>query len=118
MSRIPPKSPGQRCRYKARLKELIREVCEENRVEIIELEIMLDPVHLLMEAAPQFGIHRAVKLLKGRTPRVLRQKSGWLRPGLPSPRTNSYFVSTADGAPLAVIRQYVKNQKNAMERKA
>ena len=50
-----------------RLKELIRDVCEENRIEVIEMEIMPDHVHLLMEADPQFGVHKAVKLIKGRT---------------------------------------------------
>ena len=96
----------------ARLKELIREVCEENRIEIIEMEIMSDHVHLLMEVDPQFGIHKAVKQIKGRTSRVLRQEFEWLRSRLPSLWTNSYFVSTVGGAPLAVIKQYIENQKN------
>ena len=46
-----------------------------------------------MEVAPQFGVHKAVKLIKGRTSRVLRQEFGWLRSRLPSLWTNSYFVS-------------------------
>ena len=95
-----------------RLKELIREVCEENRIEVIEMEVMPDHVHLLMEVDPQFGIHKAVKLIKGRTSRILRQEFSWLRSRLPSLWTNSYFVSTVGGAPLAVIKQYIENQKN------
>ena len=95
-----------------RLKELIREVCEENRIEVIEMEIMPDHVHLLMEVDPQFGIHKAVKLIKGRTSHILRQEFSWLRSRLPSLWTNSYFVSTVGGAPLAVIKQYIENQKN------
>ena len=95
-----------------RLKELIREVCEENRIEVIEMEIMPDHVHLLMEVDPQFGIHKAVKLIKGRTSRILRQEFSWLRSRLPSLWTNSYFVSTVGGAPLAVIKRYIENQKN------
>ena len=95
-----------------RLKELIREVCEENRIEVIEMEIMPDHVHLLMEVDPQFGIHKAVKLIKGRTSHILRQEFSWLRSRLPSLWTNSYFVSTVGGAPLAVIKRYIENQKN------
>lgn len=30
-------------------------------VEIIEMELMPDHVHLLLEVDPQFGIHKAVK---------------------------------------------------------
>ena len=50
-----------------RLKELIKETCKEYSIDIIEMEIMPDHVHLLMEVDPQFGIHKAVKQIKGRT---------------------------------------------------
>lgn len=95
-----------------RLKELIQEICEEYRIDIIEMEIMPDHVHLLIEVDPQFGVHKAVKLIKGRTSRTLRQEYSWLRSRLPSLWTNSYFVSTVGRAPLSVIKQYIENQKN------
>ena len=94
-----------------RLKELIEEVCCENRIDVIEMEIMPDHVHLLMEVDPQFGLHKAVKLIKGRTSHVLREEYPWLRSRLPSLWTNSYFASTVGGAPLSVIKQYIENQK-------
>ena len=95
-----------------RLKELIEEICNEYHIDVIEMEIMPDHVHLLMEVDPQFGVHKAVKQIKGRTSRVLRQEFGWLRSRLPTLWTNSYFVSTVGGAPLSVIKQYIENQKN------
>ena len=94
-----------------RLKELIEEICCELRIYVIEMEIMPDHVHLLMEVDPQFGIHKAVKQIKGRTSRILRQEFGTLRSRLPSLWTNSYFVSTVGVAPLSVIKQYIENQK-------
>ena len=94
-----------------RLKELIEEICCELRIDVIEMEIMPDHVHLLMEVDPQFGIHKAVKQIKGRTSRILRQEFGTLRSRLPSQWTNSYFVSTVGVAPLSVIKQYIENQK-------
>jgi putative transposase len=94
-----------------RLKELIKEVCVEIRAEILEMEIMPDHVHLLIEVDPQFGIHRAVKLIKGRTSHHLRKEFESLTTRLPSLWTNSYFVSTVGGAQLAVIKQYIENQK-------
>ncbi len=42
----------------ARLKEIIQEVADELRCEVVELEVLADPVHVLCEVAPQFGIHR------------------------------------------------------------
>lgn len=55
-----------------RLKSLIQEVCNEYHIDIIEMEIMPDHVHLLIEVDPQFGIHKAIKRIKGRTSRILR----------------------------------------------
>lgn len=95
-----------------RLKKLINGTCKEYRIDIIEMEIMPDHVHLLIEVDPQFGIHKAVKLIKGRTSHALRQEFNCLRSRLPSLWTNSYFVSTVGGAPLSVIKQYIENQKN------
>jgi len=95
----------------ARLKELIEEKCAEIHADIIEMEIMPDHVHLLMEVDPQFGIHKAVKLIKGSTSHHLRREFPSLTTRLPTLWTNSYFVSTVGGAPLAVIKQYIENQK-------
>ena len=94
-----------------RLKELISAICQEISVDVIEMEIMPDHVHLLLEVDPQFGIHKAVKTIKGRTPRVLRTEFPWLRSRIPTLWTNSYFVSTVGGAPLAMVKQYIENQK-------
>ena len=94
-----------------RLKELIVGVASELRVDIIEMEIMPDHVHLLLEVDPQLGIHRAVKNIKGKTSRILRAEFISLRTRLPSLWTNSYFVATVGGAPLEVIKQYIESQK-------
>lgn len=94
-----------------RLKELIHQICNEHQAEIMELEIMPDHVHLVIEVDPQFGIHRLVKRLKGTTSRLLRQEFPWLKSRIPTLWTNSYFVSTVGGAPLGVVKQYIENQK-------
>ena len=95
-----------------RLKELVNSICEELQVDIIEMEIMPDHVHILLGVDPQFGIHKAVKTIKGTTSRILRQEFPWLRSRIPTLWTNSYFCSTIGGAPLSVIKQYIENQKS------
>ena len=95
-----------------RLKEIIQQTAAEFEATVIELEIMPEHVHLLCEVDPQFGIHRLVRTLKGRSSRLLRQEFPWLRSRLPTLWTHSYFVSTVGGAPLAAIKQYIENQKN------
>lgn len=61
-------------RIEARLEELIREVIDEKGAWLVEMEVMPDHVHLLVEVDPQFGIHRLVKAIKGRSSGVLRQE--------------------------------------------
>jgi len=95
-----------------RLKQIISEVSSEHQAEVLSLEIMPDHVHLLVECDPQFGIHRLVRLIKGRSSRLLRQQFPLLKRRLPTLWTNSYFVSTGGGAPLSVIKQYIENQKH------
>ncbi len=94
-----------------RLKELLKQIAQEIRVDILEMEIMPDHVHLLIEVDPQFGIHKAVKRFKGATSRYLRLEFPHLKSRLPTLWTNSYFVSTVGGAPLEVVKQYIQNQK-------
>ncbi|GLV59744.1 hypothetical protein KDH_65690 [Dictyobacter sp. S3.2.2.5] len=90
----------------------MHQVCQECNAEILSQEIMPDHVHLLVECDPQFGIHRLVKMLKGRSSHLLRQEFPLLKKKLPTLWTHSYFVSTVGGAPLSVIKQYIENQKH------
>jgi putative transposase len=95
-----------------RLKEIIKGVCDEFKAELIELEVMPDHVHLLVECDPQFGIAKLIRYMKGRSSRLLRQEFPWLKSRLPTLWTNSYFVSTVGGAPIAVIKKYIEDQKS------
>jgi putative transposase len=96
----------------ARLKEILQAVCQERRVTIQALEVMPDHVHLLLDIDPQFGIHRLVRLLKGRSSRLLRQEFPTLKSRLPTLWTNAYFVSSVGGAPWAIIKQYIEAQQD------
>jgi putative transposase len=95
-----------------RCEQVIRQTAEKYQAEILALEVMPDQVHLLCEVDPQFGIHRLVKNLKGVSSHALRQEFRTLKSRLPTLWTNRYLLSTVGGAPLAVIQQYVENQKN------
>jgi putative transposase len=95
-----------------RLKQIIAEVCQECQAEILSMEILPDHAEMLVECDPQFGIHRLVRLVKGRSSRLLRQEFPVLRRKLPTLWTSSYFVSTVGGAPLSVIKHYIENQRH------
>ena len=97
----------------ARLKELIVESCINMNVDIIEMEIMPDHVHILIEVDPQFGVHKVVKNIKGKTSKILRDEFSELKTKLPTLWTNSYFISTIGGAPLEIVKQYIESQKTS-----
>ena len=94
-----------------RLKSLIYEISNDLHTEVIEVETDKDHIHILAEVDPQFGVNKYIKLLKGRTSRILRDEFPYLRKRLPTLWSNSYFVSTVGGAPLSVIKQYIENQQ-------
>jgi putative transposase len=94
-----------------RRKTLIREVAAERRAAVIEMAVMPDHGHLRVSVDPQFGIHRLVRWMKGRSSRLLRQEFSWLRSRLPPLWTHSDCVATVGGAPLAIIKQSIENPK-------
>ncbi len=57
---------------------------------------MPDHVHLLVEVDPQFGIHKFVKLVKGRSSRFLRQEFPRLRSRLPKLLTLASWYATQE----------------------
>ena len=98
---------------KTRLKGLVKQICQENQFDLLEMEVMPDHIYLLLEVDPQFGIHKAVKLIKGTTSRILRSEFKHLTTKLPTLWTNSYFVSTVGSTPLSAIKQYIESQKTS-----
>ena len=98
-------------KIETRLKQICREVAKECSFEIQEMECDKDHIHLLVDVDPQFGIHKAVKRMKGRSSRLMRDEFDILKSRLPTLWTNSYFVATCGGAPLSVIKQYIESQQ-------
>jgi putative transposase len=66
-----------------RLKSILFEVAVETGSEIIEMEIMPDHVHLLVECDPQYGINKLIRMMKGRSSRYLRNEFPWLKSRIP-----------------------------------
>ena len=96
-----------------RLKQIIRNVRARRDPPIVELETTPDHVQLLVTCDPQYGIHRLVKQIKGRSSRLLRAEFPSLRSRLPTLRTNSYFVATVGSATMEAVKHYVENHRNA-----
>ena len=95
-----------------RLQEIFNEVKEKYRFEILEMEIMPDHVHLIIDVNPRFGIMECVRKLKGASSRILRKEFPSLKSRLPSLWTRSAFISSVGAVTLEVVKRYIENQKN------
>ena len=99
-----------------RLKVLVQELAAESESEVLEIEVMPDHVHLLVEVPPHYGIAKFVRMCKGRSARVLREEFPALKTRLPTLWTHSTFISTVGGAPLSLVKQYIQNQQRSEPR--
>ena len=95
-----------------RLKELILEKQEQYQYQVIEMEIMPDHVHLLLDVNPQIGILSVISQIKGYTAHTLRKEFPWLTKRLPCLWTRSKFVSTVGAVSLDTVKKYIEDQKN------
>jgi len=94
-----------------RLKELILEKQKDYGYEVIEMDIMPDHVHLLLDVNPQIGIIKVVSKIKGYTAHELRKEFPHLKSRLPCLWTRSKFISTVGSVSLFVVKKYIEDQK-------
>jgi len=97
-----------------RCQEVMAQVCVDFECELVEFNGEEDHVHLLINFPPTVQLSRLINSLKGVSSRMLRKEfpthvSRYLWGGHFWSR--SYFVGTAGGAPLSIIRQYVESQR-------
>jgi len=95
-----------------RLKELILEKQEEYNYKILDMEIMSDHVHLLLDVNPKIGIYNVISKIKGYTSHELREEFSELKSRLPTLWTRSKFISSCGAVTLEVVKKYIENQKN------
>lgn len=94
-----------------RLKELIVEYGGQKGFEVLEMEIMPDHVHLLLDIPPTKRVRDIVTTLKGFTAHSLRREFKSLKTRLPSLWTRSSFISSVGTVSLEVVKRYIENQK-------
>ena len=95
-----------------RLKELIIEKQSEYGYDVLDLEVMPDHVHLLLDVNPKKGVETAVNMIKGYTSHELRKEFQSLRTRLPTLWTHSKFISSVGSVTLEVVKKYIEEQKS------
>ena len=97
-----------------RCEEVMRAVCRDFGAHLHEFNGEEDHVHLLVRYPPSVAISRLVNSLKGVSSRRLREENvgrvnrAGMGGHLWSP---SYFAGSCGGAPLAIVTDYIAQQK-------
>jgi putative transposase len=96
------------------MEQIFSEVCKDFESTLVEFNGEEDHVHLLVNYPPKVAVSTLVNSLKGVSSRMLRKKNYselekklWGKT-LWSP---SYFAGSCGGAPIAVIRKYIEQQR-------
>lgn len=91
---------------------ILRELCKQHGVEIVEAHAMRDHIHMLLMVSPKYSIANTIGFLKGKSAiRIFREhlqvrrnftgRHFWAR---------GYCVSTV-GLDETMIREYIRNQE-------
>jgi len=95
----------------SKLKTLIIEKQKEYDYNIIELEVMPDHVHLLIDVNPKIGIYSVTSKIKGYTSSQLRKTFPELKSRLPCLWSGGKFISTCGTVSLETVKRYIEEQK-------
>lgn len=95
-----------------RLKEILQDVADQRGFEILDMEVMPDHVHLIIDCNPRIGIVSCVRWLKGTSSHILREEFPHLKRKLPTLWTRSAFISSCGAVSLETVLKYIENQKN------
>jgi len=97
------------------LRAIFAKVCKDFEAELIECNGEDDHVHMLIVYPPKVALSKLVNSLKGVSSRLLREWRPEVRGRYNGGvlRSPSYFVASCGGAPLSIVAEYVKSQREA-----
>ncbi|GIN56349.1 IS200/IS605 family transposase [Lederbergia ruris] len=98
---------------KKRLEEIDCDLFSKWKCEILEINAEKDHLHILFDAPPQIHLSNTVNSFKTVTSRYIRKEfEEYLKPYYWKPYfwSKSYLLLTTGGAPISVIKEYIKNQ--------
>ena len=97
---------------KHRLGEIFMEISKEKGLEIVDMEIMLDHIHLFVSSPPQNSPSLLINWFKGISARLYnhRFKDIHLK------WTNAYYVGTAGTVTKETIKKYIQEQTKCQDK--
>ena len=91
--------------------EILRKLCEQKGVEIIEAQVCPDHIHMLVSIPPHLSIAQFMGFLKGKSSLMIFDRHANLKYKYGSRHfwCRGYYVDTV-GRNKKVIEQYIRNQ--------
>jgi putative transposase len=95
-----------------RLREIIRQICSTEKVDILKGAIGVDHIHLLLQIPPYIAVSRIVQHLKGESSRKLQMEFPQLQKQFWGQHfwAIGYFCSTTGTVTDDVIKKYIEEQ--------
>ncbi len=92
--------------------EILRQLCRQKEIELVEGHAMPDHVHLLLSVPPKYSIANTVGYLKGKSAIRINRDLGKVKGSLYRRAfwSRGYCVSTV-GPDEAMIKEYIQNQE-------
>jgi len=94
-----------------RFKEIVLEKQNLYGYIVLDMEVMPDHIHLILDVNPKIGIFSVVSKIKGCTSRILREEFPSLKRRIPTLWTHSMFISSVGAVTLEVVKKYIEDQK-------
>lgn len=91
-----------------RLAQLIHEKADELGLEVLNLTVRPDHVHLFITGSPKLAPNKIIQQIKGYSSHEIRDEFGTMN--LPSLWTRSYFVSPAGEVSSRAVNEYIEAQ--------
>ena len=91
------------------IEKSFREVAEKMNFQVLEFNGEDNHVHALIEYPPKLSISQIVNALKGVSSRRYGP-AGYKKPHREALWSPSYFAISVGGAPLEILKEYIKNQ--------
>jgi putative transposase len=95
-----------------RLRDLIREICKSEDVEIVKGHVSRDHVHLFVSVPPHISVSQLVKSFKGKTSRKLLMENRGLNRAFWGHHlwARGYFVASSGNVTDEAIIKYIEQQ--------
>ena len=106
-------------RLALRVRDLVREICLTNSVQILKGHVGRDHVHVFLAVPPQLSVSRLAQYLKGKTSRKLLQESSVIKKMFWGQHVwaRGYFAVSSGTITDEVIMEYIAHQDDDREKR-